>query len=99
MKHLKLFSESYSEYVDELRFTREDIDNILDIFQDIVDEYNLTKHKFGTNINGQYRLFDYHYNLSIWININELMHNDKFFLDIENFKNRLNKSSTKYLAV
>ena len=74
---------------DKLRFTREDIDNILDIFQDIIDEYNLTKSKFGTSINGQYRLFDYHYNLSIWINIDELMHNDKFFLDIDNFKNRL----------
>ena len=57
MKYLKLFSESYDEYVDDmftedkLRFTREDIDNILDIFQDIVDEYNLTKSKCTKRLN------------------------------------------------
>ncbi len=92
MKHLKLFSESYNEYVDDisngdkLRFTPDDINNVMDIFQDIIDEFDLVKSNYATNINGQWRLFNYHYSLSIWINIDEIRNNNKFFLEIANFK-------------
>ena len=41
MKHLKPFNESVDN-----KFTQEELDDIKDIFQDLIDEHNMEKHSF-----------------------------------------------------
>ena len=91
MKYLKTFNESATTSSNE--FTEEEVDNIKDIFQDIIDEFDLIKSNYYINKNDYYRFIGYGLpetlpirgvpapskigQIHIWININSLMGNAK----------------------
>lgn len=98
MKYLKTFNESATTASNE--FTKEEIDNIKDIFQDIIDEFDLIESNFGSSRDGQYRFIGYGLpetpgliSLHIWININSLMGDakllNKFSLHVNDLKEKL----------
>lgn len=92
MKYLKLFNET--KFI-----TQDDKEHIMDIFRDIIDEYDLVKIPRQQNIlNSSSKSFKFlKYNGGelffllgvLQINISELKNNEKFKSDIEDFKKRL----------
>lgn len=94
MKHLKSFNENSSINI----ITQDDENHIMDIFQDIIDEYDLEKSKFILSTSGLFSVYNSGDKLRIGINVTELL-NDKFKSDIENFKKRLYSEGVYYLKI
>ena len=94
MKYLKSFNER-SKFSSELIINQDDIDNIMDIFRDIIDEYDLItidgRAESILDNNTAYRLFTIQDDITflLQINVTELASNEKFKSDIEDFKKRL----------
>ena len=83
MRYLKSFNE------DTNIITQDDENHIMDIFQDIIDEYDLEKSKFLLSTTGLFIVDNSGYKLRIGINVTKLLNDKKFKSDIENFKRRL----------
>mgnify|MGYP005607008307 CR=1 FL=1 len=86
MKHLRSFNENSDINI----ITQDDENHIMDIFQDIIDEYDLEKSKFLLSTTGLFVADNSGYKLRIGINVTKLLNDKKFKSDIENFKKRLN---------
>lgn len=111
MKYLKRYNESSSdEFSLELLFTQEEIDNIKDIFTDIIDEYNLTDATIGKSVtsfsnllyllhemdSGEYVIISHPEIVSMYIKYNKQDKN-LFLDDMEKFKTRVESLGHKFI--